>query len=114
VALHRVLSTVNAVFEHANIRVPASLDRLVSWLWVTPDLHKRHHSRDPRETDTNYGNLFAVFDRLLATFTPAARTAPVYGLDDADEATCTELSGLLRAPFVARHTAVSFRATKMV
>jgi sterol desaturase/sphingolipid hydroxylase (fatty acid hydroxylase superfamily) len=114
VALHRLLSTLNALFEHANVRVPAALDRQVSWAWVTPDMHKRHHSRDPRETDTNYGNLLSIFDRWLATFTPAAPTPPVYGLDDADEATCTKLSALLRAPFVARRTPVSFRVARMV
>jgi sterol desaturase/sphingolipid hydroxylase (fatty acid hydroxylase superfamily) len=114
VALHRLLSTINALFEHANIRVPAALDRLLSWIWVTPDLHKRHHSRDRRETDTNYGNLFSIFDRWLATFTPAAPTPPVYGVDDAAEATCTKLAGLLRAPFVGRRTAVSFRPARTV
>ncbi len=114
VALHRLLSTVNAVLEHANIRVPAAADRLVSWVWVTPSMHKRHHSRDPCETDTNYGNLLSIFDRWLATWTAAAPTPPVYGLDDVDEAACTRLSGLLRAPFVARRTAVSFRGARMV
>jgi sterol desaturase/sphingolipid hydroxylase (fatty acid hydroxylase superfamily) len=103
VVLHRLLSTVNAVFEHANIRVWAPLDRVVSWIWVTPDMHKLHHSREQRETDSNYGNLFPMFDRLLATFTPSERAPSiVYGLDAADEAAITRLAGLLQAPFVAR------------
>src|SRR5262249_21716483 len=68
VGLHRLLSTLNAALEHANVRVWAPLDRALAWLWVTPDMHKVHHSRHQRETDSNYGNLFPVFDRLLATF----------------------------------------------
>ncbi len=102
VLLHRLLSTINAAFEHANIRVWAPLDRALSWIWVTPDMHKLHHSRERRETDSNYGNLFPIFDRLLATFTPTERaTGVVYGLDDAEEAPATTLRCLLRAPFLA-------------
>lgn len=102
VVLHRLLSTINAILEHANIQVRAPLDRGLSWIWVTPDMHKLHHSRDPQETDSNYGNLFPVFDRLLATFTPSERAATVaYGLDDAEEAHATTLRGLLEAPFIA-------------
>jgi sterol desaturase/sphingolipid hydroxylase (fatty acid hydroxylase superfamily) len=103
VVLHRLLSTINAVFEHANIRIWSPLDRALAWVWVTPDMHKLHHSREQRETDTNYGNLFPFFDRLLATFTPTARASRVvYGLDDADESRITTLFGLLQAPFASR------------
>lgn len=106
VVLHRALSIANGVLEHANVRVWRPVDRGLSWLWVTPDTHKLHHSRDRRETDTNYGNVFAIFDRLLGTYTASTRLGEVrYGLDDAPEADATRLLALLAAPFAARRNA---------
>ncbi len=66
-------------------------------MWVTPNVHKIHHSRDRDETNTNYGNVLSIYDHLLGTFTPAHRAASVvYGLDDAElaEATLPELVAL--------------------
>ena len=81
-AAYRLFSGINALFEHANIRVNAVADRVLCWFIVTPHMHKVHHSRTPAETDSNYGNLFPAFDRLFGTFTPTQRAAGVrYGLD---------------------------------
>lgn len=99
VVLYRLLSAVNAILEHANVRVWPPLDRAVSLVWVTPNMHKVHHSRAPEETDTNYGNLLALFDRMLRTFTPSDRAFGVtYGLDDVSPERARSLSALLRMP----------------
>jgi hypothetical protein len=73
----RLLSAVNGIFEHANIRVRPAVEPALSWLWVTPQMHKVHHSRDQAETDTNYGNLLALPDRLFGTFVPTTRALSV-------------------------------------
>lgn len=81
IAAYRSLSVLNAVFEHANIRLPRRIDRLLAWVWVTPDLHKMHHSAIAAETDSNYGNLLSLFDRLLGAYTCGSGAgAVVYGL----------------------------------
>ena len=83
VVVYRLLSATNAVLEHANLRVWAPLDRLLSLVWTTPNMHKVHHSRVVSETNSNYGNILAVFDRGFGTFTPTVRAFGVtYGLDD--------------------------------
>ena len=33
-----------AMFNHANVRLPATLDRMLRWVVVTPDMHRVHHS----------------------------------------------------------------------
>jgi sterol desaturase/sphingolipid hydroxylase (fatty acid hydroxylase superfamily) len=59
-----------------------------------------HHSRRPDETNSNYGNIFSLFDRLFATFTPTARGRSVaYGLDGADDPSLQTTPGLLALPF---------------
>jgi sterol desaturase/sphingolipid hydroxylase (fatty acid hydroxylase superfamily) len=85
ITIYRLLGTLNSALEHANIRVPRVLDRIVVSLWVTPDMHKVHHSRAQIETDSNYANLFSFFDRLFGTYTPSSRgPSVVYGIDGYD------------------------------
>jgi sterol desaturase/sphingolipid hydroxylase (fatty acid hydroxylase superfamily) len=100
IALYRLLGALNSVLEHANIRVPRALDRLLVWLWVTPDMHKVHHSRDRSETDSNYANLFSFFDRWFRTFTPSSRGPFVhYGIRGYDTPATQSIGAVLLLPF---------------
>jgi sterol desaturase/sphingolipid hydroxylase (fatty acid hydroxylase superfamily) len=100
VVIQRLLQATNGVIEHANIRLWAPLDRVLSLVWVTPNVHKIHHSRRMSETNSNYANLLTLYDRLLGTYTPAARAETVvYGLDDAERLADAPLPGLLTLPF---------------
>jgi sterol desaturase/sphingolipid hydroxylase (fatty acid hydroxylase superfamily) len=102
VVTYRLLSAINGILEHANIRLWAPIDRALSLVWVTPNMHKLHHSRLCAETNSNYGNIFSIHDRLLRTFTPTARAlAMCYGLDDADPAQVKSLRALLAMPFAS-------------
>jgi sterol desaturase/sphingolipid hydroxylase (fatty acid hydroxylase superfamily) len=103
VAAFRSLSAVNGILEHANIRVPPTLDTALSWLWVTPRMHKIHHSRDAAETDTNYGNLLTMHDRVFGTFVPTRRASSVtYGLDEVAAAEHLSFAALLALPWRSR------------
>lgn len=108
VALYRLLSATNALLEHMNVRLWPPLDGWLSWLVVTPNMHKVHHSRFQPETDSNYGNLFALYDRCFRTFTPTARAADVrYGLDGYDSRDRQSLWALLREPYGPDSVAVA-------
>jgi sterol desaturase/sphingolipid hydroxylase (fatty acid hydroxylase superfamily) len=98
--IQRLLQATNGVIEHGNIRLWPPLDRVLSMVWVTPNVHKMHHSRAVSETNSNYANLLTLYDRLLGTYTPAARAASVvYGLDDADPQDIASFPRLLSLPF---------------
>jgi sterol desaturase/sphingolipid hydroxylase (fatty acid hydroxylase superfamily) len=100
VVAFRALSAVNGILEHANILVPRALDSALSRVWVTPNMHKVHHSRDQAETDSNYGNLFTLHDRVFGTFVPTERAfAVTYGLDDVDPAEVRSFVALLAMPW---------------
>jgi sterol desaturase/sphingolipid hydroxylase (fatty acid hydroxylase superfamily) len=106
VLAYRLLSAINAALEHANIRLWFGLDRALSAIWVTPNAHKVHHSRDQVETDSNFGNILSIYDRALGTFTPTERALTVvYGLDDVEEADNLTLGSLLAMPFRSNPTA---------
>jgi sterol desaturase/sphingolipid hydroxylase (fatty acid hydroxylase superfamily) len=100
IAVYRLLGALNSILEHANIRVPTLLDRALVWFWVTPDMHKVHHSRDRLETDSNYANLFSFFDRVFRTFTPSSRGPSVsYGIAGYDAAEQQSIGAVLWLPF---------------
>lgn len=107
VVLQRLVSASNGILAHGNIRLWAPLDRVLSLVWVTPNVHKIHHSRRLSETNSNYGNVLTAYDRLLNTFTPSARAnTVVYGLDDATDRRDT-FAGLLAMPFGGSAEAVA-------
>jgi sterol desaturase/sphingolipid hydroxylase (fatty acid hydroxylase superfamily) len=99
VMMYQSLSVVFTQFNHANIRLPGWIDRSLSWFIVSPDMHKVHHHYMRPETDSNYGNIFSVWDRLFGTFhyTPVAQLR--YGLDVLDDSTDETLGYQLRIPF---------------
>lgn len=101
VIVYLIISGLNAELEHANIRLSLRIDRLLRLLIVTPNMHKVHHSRDQRETDSNYSNIFSLWDRLFSTYTSATDFRKLrYGLDGFDVKERQTLSGLLKMPFV--------------
>jgi len=102
VIVYLVLSSTNAQFEHANVKVNDALDRWLRVLVVTPNMHKVHHSREVLETDSNYANIFSVWDRMLGTYTAGNDFRKLrYGLDGFDDEEKQSLRGLLKMPFSA-------------
>jgi sterol desaturase/sphingolipid hydroxylase (fatty acid hydroxylase superfamily) len=100
VVIHRLVSASNGILEHGNIRLWRPLDRMLSLVWVTPNIHKIHHSRQRAETNSNYGNVLTLYDRLLGTFTPSERAeSVVYGLDEVDSARIGSFGALMSMPF---------------
>jgi sterol desaturase/sphingolipid hydroxylase (fatty acid hydroxylase superfamily) len=101
--VYRLLSAFNGMLEHANVRIPRALDACITLAWVTPRMHKLHHSVDARDADTNYGNLLTIFDRVLGTFTPSERAdGVVYGLGGPEHDAPSSLAAMLRWPFARR------------
>lgn len=68
VLLFEVILNATALFNHANIDLPRPVDRVLRMFVVTPDMHRVHHSVDPRETNSNYGFNLPWWDRLLGTY----------------------------------------------
>jgi sterol desaturase/sphingolipid hydroxylase (fatty acid hydroxylase superfamily) len=101
VIIYLILSALNAQLEHANIKLKLRLDRLFRLLVVTPNMHKVHHSRDQKETDSNYSNIFSFWDRLLGTYTGEVDFQRLrYGLDGFDAREKQTLRALLKMPFM--------------
>ena len=98
-AFYRVWSVLMGQAEHANVRLPQWLDTAISWITMSPTMHKVHHSRWQEETDSNYSSLFSFWDRLFRTF--RFRNDPhtiQFGLQEFDGEENHTLAGLLATP----------------
>ena len=62
VMLYQSASAVLSQFNHANIRLPLWLDTAISYVIVSPNMHKVHHHYVRPQTDSNYGNIFSIWD----------------------------------------------------
>ena len=100
VMLYQSMSLVFTQFTHANIKMPKRLDKVLSFVIVSPDMHKIHHHNLLPYTDSNYGNIFSIWDRLLGTYLYLDRDKIVYGVDTfPDEKINSNLWELLKQPF---------------
>ncbi len=100
VMLYQTLSALFAQLTHANMRMPRQLDKLLSYVLVSPHMHKIHHHYQLPLTDTNYGNIFSIWDRLFGTYAEAEPQSLVYGLDThMREKEHSRLGSLLLIPF---------------
>ena len=68
VFIFEVLLNACAMFNHANVKLPTALDRLIRLVLVTPDMHRVHHSVIPAETNSNYGFSLSIWDRVFGSY----------------------------------------------
>ena len=100
IMLYQSMSLVFTQFTHANLKMSRGVDKMLSYVIVSPDMHKVHHHNLLPYTDSNYGNIFSVWDRLFGTYMYLDREKIVYGVDTfPDEATNSNLWELLKQPF---------------
>ena len=100
VFLYQSMSLVATQFTHANIKMSKRVDKLISYVFISPDMHKIHHHYKLPYTDSNYGNIFSIWDRLFGTYMYMNREDIVYGVDTfPNEKENGSLIHLLKQPF---------------
>jgi len=100
VFLYQSLSVIFSQFNHANISLPPKLDAFLSYFIISPNMHKVHHHYVLPYTDSNYGNIFSVWDRIFGTFTTLSKEEIIYGVDTHMETEeNNKLHNLLQIPF---------------
>jgi sterol desaturase/sphingolipid hydroxylase (fatty acid hydroxylase superfamily) len=101
IMLYQSVSVLFAHITHANIKMPKTIDQALSWVFVTPLMHKVHHHYTQPLTDTNYGNIFSFWDRIFGTFAQVEDTTElIYGIDThMDTNENDRMTNLLKIPF---------------
>ena len=100
ILLYQTILVFMTGVTHANISLPSKLDKAISWIFISPNMHKVHHHWKQPYTDSNYGAVFSIWDRLLGTFMKLEPSKLKYGLDryfpnEKDE----NFSALMKRPF---------------
>ena len=99
IMLYQSLSVVLSQFNHANIKMPEWLDKPLRLIIVTPNMHRVHHHYVRPETDTNYGNIFSLWDRFFGTYFYRPTKELHYGLDVLQGRNDESLKDQLKIPF---------------
>jgi len=100
VMLYQTVSALLSQFNHANISLPRKIDLALSFIIVSPNMHKVHHHYVQPYTDSNYANIFSLWDRLFGTFKTLDRDKLIYGIDTHMHAReHSSIKNLLSIPF---------------
>ncbi len=102
VIIFEVVLNGMAMFNHANVRLPAKLDAWLRLLVITPDVHRIHHSIIKQETNSNYGFNLSIWDRLFGTYRAQPRDGHdgmIIGLEHLQDAPTHRFMFMLRLPF---------------
>ena len=86
--------------EHSNLNYPIWLDKTLGWIITTPNLHKVHHEQNQFYTDSNYANIFILWDRLFGTYKYLPVKDIKYGLKEFDDDKKQTFPYLIRSPFI--------------
>lgn len=116
ILIYELLDASVTVFSHANVRLPWWIDRPLSLFIVTPDVHRVHHSSHQPETDSNFGAVLTIWDRVLGTYrrkSADALATQENGLCEVQDGRSRNILWLLILPFIAlKARAVSFARGK--
>lgn len=103
VIFYEILLNGAALFTHSNILLNSKFDSVLRVIFVTPDMHRIHHSVLRQETDSNFGNILSIWDKLFKTY----RAVPAegydkmkLGLEEFSDPSYGKLIQLLKIPFM--------------
>ena len=108
VVIFEVVLNATAMFNHANVKLPLAVDRILRLLVVTPDMHRVHHSVEDDEANSNFGFNLPWWDRLFGTYRDQPRgghegmTIGIHNYHDPRQ--ISWLPGMLLLPFRGRIT----------
>jgi len=99
-ALHEIIFIPLILLQHSNTRVSEKLDKILRPVFVSPFVHKHHHSIIREQHDSNYGIGLLIWDRLLNTYqVPCSQIPQVVGVSGMQDAKWQSITGMLLAPF---------------
>ncbi len=99
--LRQTLQTITNITSHTQFRLTGASEKLIGWVFITPNIHHVHHHYQLPYTDCNYGDVLSIWDRLFGTFNKMESSETVFGLDThMDEKACKSFQQILKFPFI--------------
>ncbi|WP_221284613.1 sterol desaturase family protein [Mucilaginibacter sp. SP1R1] len=79
--LRQTVQTFSNIVAHTEFRLPARTNKIVGFIFITPNLHQVHHHYQLPYTDCNYGDVLSIWDRIFGTYAELGKEATVFGVD---------------------------------
>jgi sterol desaturase/sphingolipid hydroxylase (fatty acid hydroxylase superfamily) len=102
VLIFEIVLNASSMFSHGNVRIPLSVDKMLRWFVVTPDMHRIHHSILQQEANQNFGFNIPWWDYLFGTYlaNPSrGQQHMIFGLKRFRSPACLKLGNMLKLPF---------------
>jgi len=101
VLLTFALHTLANSFTHCNVRAPLAMEQVVSAIFITPRMHRVHHSTAPSNLNANFGTMLSIWDRLFGTLTgpSALREDEAFGIEGPEQIAEDTFGNLALDPF---------------
>ena len=99
-ALYYFILYVFFFLEHANLNYPKWINSTLGLVFVMPDHHRVHHQQNQFYTDSNYADIFIVWDRIFGTFKMMPTEEMKYGLVEFDKEKKQTFLYLIKSPFI--------------
>ena len=99
--IYGITELMFALFSHANIKLPGKMDQMLRVFFVTPRIHAIHHLSYQPETDSNYGTVLMIWDRLFGTYSDFRADCPEviqFGLLELQDDRVDDLWWQLKSP----------------
>ncbi len=98
--IRQVVQTASNILAHSELRFSSKAERILGLLLVTPHIHSIHHHNRMPFTDSNYGDVLCIWDRLFGTFRKMEDSQICHGLDTLADNNCTGFICLMKIPFL--------------
>ena len=99
-ALYFLVATPFFFLEHSNLKFPKWLDKTIGLVFTTPNIHKVHHEQDQYYTDSNFSDIFILWDRIFGTFKYKPPEQIKFGLKEFDNDKKQTFWYLMISPFI--------------
>ncbi|HET9744675.1 MAG TPA: sterol desaturase family protein [Chitinophagaceae bacterium] len=99
-ALYFLVATPFFFLEHSNLKFPKWLDKTIGLVFTTPNIHKVHHEQDQYYTDSNFSDIFILWDRIFGTFKYKSPEQIKFGLKEFENDKKQTFWYLMISPFI--------------
>jgi sterol desaturase/sphingolipid hydroxylase (fatty acid hydroxylase superfamily) len=102
---HSLLAVIHTPFSHTTLHIPKHIEKILSYLIITPSFHRVHHSLDMKEGNSNFGIIFPYWDWLFGTYVSKTYTQMrtiKFGINLRESPDANSLKEYLINPFIRR------------
>lgn len=98
--LRQIIQVISTLVAHMNYRLPIKIDKIIGYVFITPNLHQVHHHYQQLFTDSNYGDVLSIWDRCFGTFQNSGNRELKFGVDTyMDPAETANFKSVFKIPF---------------